>query len=885
LHANELITRDRLIDAVWGQTAPPTAPSIVHGYVRKIRAAIDGTGAQVITRGGGYVLEVLAESIDAKRFERLANDGRRALAVGDADHAQRLLTEALALWRGDPFADLIYEPAFEIEAHRLEDLRLEAKMDRIDAELSLDTGAGLTVELEALVSRHPFVERLWGQLMVALYRIGRQADALNAYRRATAALADQLGIDPGPNLERLERAILRQDPSLETGRPSQRPKTNLPAAPTRFIGRERELIEARALLSANRLLTLIGPGGSGKSRLALQLAAETPEDFPDGVFWVPLHALGDASLVERAVATSLGIDGNVVDHLRDKSVLLILDNFEQVIDAALTVSALLGATPNVKIIVTSRERLRVGFEQLYPVDPLPEDDARALFMERARAVVPSFRYTEAVDEICRRVDNLPLAIELAAARVLLFDPADLLARLGRRLELLGSGPRDAPARHQTLRAAIEWSYRLLPPDEQRLFRSLAVFAGSFTVDSARIVCGANLEDLESLLLKSLLRRADTGRLAMLDTIREYALEFLDESDDAEAVRLRHAEFFLGVALSANLNAGILASGGQHLDIAIAEQHDLRAALGWALERGLVELGLQLAVAMDMFWTSHDPREGMRWLGALLSYPQQESVPPALRAHALRSYGSSTQIAGDEATAERLWEESLDSFGRLHDEHGSAVLLHRLGISAMHRGDLERAQELVDASSSMHERNPVATERAWGLAQSTGTQGAIARDSGHDQDAFELIRRSAALGREVGVSWWVAGMLAELACLSLKAGRVGEAERFGQESLTLADEAGDPAGRVFGVGVLARVAFEQGDLRRAGRLWGAIEDEDGVAPPGGWRHHRQVFAAHMQLDSPAFRHGRTEGRALTLDRGVSLARLASSRFASPDSAMP
>jgi len=212
LHANELVMRDRLIDAVWGETAPATAPSIIHGYVRKIRAAIDGTGARLVTRARGYVLELPAEAIDANRFELLGREGRRALVSGQAELAQRLLAEGLALWRGDAFADLSYEPAVEIEARRLENLRLEARMDRIDAELALDADVGLTGELEALVSRHPFVERLWGQLMTALYRAGRQADALNAYRRAKAALAEELGIDPGPNLERLERAILRQDP-------------------------------------------------------------------------------------------------------------------------------------------------------------------------------------------------------------------------------------------------------------------------------------------------------------------------------------------------------------------------------------------------------------------------------------------------------------------------------------------------------------------------------------------------------------------------------------------------------------------------------------------------------------------------------------------------
>jgi predicted ATPase/class 3 adenylate cyclase len=644
-------------------------------------------------------------------------------------------------------------------------------------------------------------------------------------------------------------------------------RTNLPIQPTPIVGRERELEEAGALVRSHRLLTLTGPGGSGKTRLALQLAAETIEEFPDGVFWVPLQALRDPALVERAIGTSVGADDGLVEFVGSKRLLVLLDNFEQIIEAAPTISSFLAGTPNTKVLVTSREPLQLDSEHRYPIEPLPEDDAEVLFVERARAVAPGFRPAPAVGEICRRLDGLPLAIELAAARVALLNPDELLARLDRRLPLLASRSRDLPARQRTLRATIEWSNELLEPDEQELFRRLAVFRGSFSLDAAEAVCDADLDTIESLVVKNLVRRWGSGRLGMLDTIREYALERLDESAEAEAVRRRHAEFFLAVAESANLNAGKLAPGGQRLDLAIAEQDNIRGAVAWALASGSAALGLELATAMEMYWITDDPREGMRWFARLLKLPEAEAVALDIRAHALRAYGSSTDLAGDDDGAARLYEQSLALFEQLGDEHGRAVLLHRRGIQAMRRGELELARERVEASHDIHE----AIDNRWGLAQTTGTLGAIARDAADGSRAQELIAQSARLAREVGVRWWEGGMLAELAALELNAGRVEEAETLARESLAIAERLHDRPGRVFGVGLLACVAAECGQAERAGRLWGAIEDEEAGAPLGGWRRHRERCEGRIrELAGPEFDRGRAEGRALTLDDAVSIA---------------
>jgi predicted ATPase/class 3 adenylate cyclase len=641
-------------------------------------------------------------------------------------------------------------------------------------------------------------------------------------------------------------------------------RTNLPIQPSPLVGRERELEEAGALVHSHRLLTLTGPGGSGKTRLALQLAAEAVEQFPDGVFWVPLQALRDPALVERAIGASVGADDGLIEHVGNKRLLVLLDNFEQVVEAAPTISSLLAGTPNIKVLVTSREPLHIESEQRYPVEPLPEDDASVLFVERARAVAPGFRPATAVGEICRRLDGLPLAIELAAARVALLDPDELLARLDSRLPLLASRSRDAPARQRTLRASIEWSYDLLEPDEQELFRGLAVFRGSFSIEAAEAICDADLDALESLVVKNLVRRWGSGRLGMLDTIREYAVELLDAAPDADEVYRRHAEHFLSLAEEANLNAS---TGGQRLDIAMPEQDNFRGALAWALRSESIALGLEIATALEALWVADDPNEGIRWFERLFDRPEAKNVSPRLRAEALRAYGSSLHIAGRHETAEEMWAQSLGLFEQLEDEHGRAVLLHRLGISAMWRGELDRARELVEVSDEIHQRRG----DGWGRAQTIGTLGAIARDEGDERSALDLVRESAALAREAGVPWWESGALAELACLSLNVGLLEEGEARARESLAIADQLRDRPGRIFGVGILARVAAERGQSERAGRLWGAIEDEQAGAPLGGWQRHRETCEGRIrELAGPEFERSRAEGRALTLDDAVSLA---------------
>jgi predicted ATPase len=651
-------------------------------------------------------------------------------------------------------------------------------------------------------------------------------------------------------------------------------QTNLPIQSSAFLGRERELDEVGALLRAHRhrLVTLTGPGGSGKTRLALHVAADALEAFPDGVFWVPLQAIRDPALVERAIGAAIGANDGLIEHISNKRLLVVLDNFEQVIEAAPTLAAVLAATPNAKLLVTSREPLQVASERRYPIEPLPDQDAVRLFVERALSVVPDLHVTPAVHEICRRLDRLPLAIELAAARVALLEPDELLARLERTLTLLISRARDAPERQRTLRATIAWSHELLDPGEQTLFRRLAVFRGSFSLEAAEAICGADLYRLESLVVKNLLRRWGSGRLGMLDTIREFALERLDESAETDDVGRRHAEFFCDLAESANLNPNTYDPTRQiRHDLARREQNEIYGALAWALQTGSVLVGLRLATAMGgWLWSINNPEEGVRYFDRLLEKANIGAVPPDVLADALREHGAQAFLAGDNRKSERLIEQSLALYEQLEDEHGRAVMLHRLGLAALWEGGLERARTLVEESRAIHERR----RDEWGVGQTLGALGAIAREAGAEAVARDLIARSAAIARDIGggfADWWASGMLAELACLSLNAGRLGEAETQAREALALAERLHYRAGRVFGVGVLAAIAAARGQLERAGSLWTAVEHEDAVAPLGGWRRHRQACEAVIREARGREVAGPTApGDALTLDDAVRLA---------------
>jgi len=591
LSANEVVSADRLIEELWGEEAPESGRTALQVRVSQLRKALDGAGGRIATRAPGYLLRVDRDELDLYCFERLVSE---ADAAEPAEAAAKL-REALGLWRGAPLDDLSYASFAQPAIRQLEELRLAALEKRIEADLELGRQAELVGELEMLVEEHPLREHLHAQLMLALYRCGRQADALAAYQNARRVLVEQLALEPSAPLRQLERAILRQEasldleatiaaraPSVAAGSESSRPGPredrnvphNLPAQVSSFVGRERELSELRQLLSRARVITLTGAGGVGKTRLALQLAASMLDGSGDGAWFVDLGPLTDATLVAAKLAGVLGVPEqpgrslpqSLIAACGDRQVLVILDNCEHVIgEAAGVVDQLVRGCPRMIILATSREPLAIEGEHLYRVpslfvppagadlDRLLACDAVRLFADRGRQQRSDFavdpQNASAVGRLCRRLDGIPLAIELAAARLRTLHLEEIDNRLDQRFRLLTGGHRITPPRQRTLQALIDWSYDLLNPEEQEMLERLSVFAGGFDLHSAEAVAGAGLDSsvgvldrLAALVDKSLLQADDVGsvRYRMLETVRDYATAKLEERSQTAASALRAA---------------------------------------------------------------------------------------------------------------------------------------------------------------------------------------------------------------------------------------------------------------------------------------------------------------------------------------------------------
>jgi predicted ATPase/class 3 adenylate cyclase len=638
-------------------------------------------------------------------------------------------------------------------------------------------------------------------------------------------------------------------------------QTNLPVPATLFLGREGELAEVGALLARPdvRLLTLTGAGGSGKTRLALQAAGAATDEYAQGVWWVPLAPVRDAAAVLEATARALGASGALAESIGERRLLLLLDNFEHVIGAAADLSPLLAACPNLDVLVTSRERLQLDGEQVYPVPVLARPDARALFVARARAVRPEFQPDAALNELCARLDDLPLALELAAARTIILSTEQLLARLGQRLDLLRGG-RDADLRQQTLRATIEWSYDLLDQDEQKLFARLSVFRGGCTLEAAEAVCDANLDRLQSLVDKSLVRVREQ-RFWMLESIREFALESLRDSGEEDEMNRRHAEFFLELAESAHLSADTIELGQRH-DLVIPEQENLRGAIDGAVERGDTSSALQLAVALEQFWITQDPHEGSRRLESLLA--AASDTPPLLRARALRVLGAATYIAGEFERGNELHEQSLEQFRALGEELAAAHLLDRLASEAMRTGDRARARALSDESLETHRRHGSRT----GEATALGLLANLKADEEQLEEAIEIALQSAALAADAGFFWWQVHQLYHACEWSLALEHLDEAEQHERAALRRAHEIRDRQMTIYLLALAARCAAARSDAEQAGRLWGAIETEEVRGPVGQWEAERDAYAAPVLRTADAeFERGRAAGHTLSLDEAV------------------
>jgi predicted ATPase/DNA-binding SARP family transcriptional activator len=906
ISANLVVSADRLAEDLWSGEPPAHWLPTLRVYVSRLRRAL-GAGA-VLTEPPGYRLGLAAGQLDADAFARLVAAARRDLADGRAEAAAAGLRRALGLWRGPALSGVADLPFARADAARLEEARLSAVEDWVEAELGCGNHAGMAAELDGLVTSYPLRERLRGQRMRALYRCGRQADALRAYQELRAYLSGELGLEPAAALRDLQSAILRQDPALDwqAPPPAALPVPPVPASPepvawrpgspappgraagwlpaeiTSFVGREADLAAVGKLLAAGRLVTLTGPGGSGKTRLARQAGAAVAAGYPDGVWLVDLAPIGDQELVASAVAATLAVreepgrplTDSIAGRLRNSEALLIADNCEHVVGAAAGLAAaLLAACPALRILATSQTRLGVPGEAIWPVPPLsvppsaasgPADVAEAesvrLLCDRAALARPGFSLTAGnaadIGEICRRLDGIPLAIELAAARLGTLTPAQLAARLGNRFGVLTGGSRTALARHRTLRAAISWSHELLDEREQTCLRRMAVFAGGCTIDAAEAVCAdaslpaeAVLEAVASLVDRSLLtteERCGSMRYGMLESVRQYAREQLIEAGEYDQLSRRHLAWLLDLAGRADLDG---ADQSAWLDLLEADHGNFRAGLEWALTAPQADSALALAGDLAAFWVARGHLgEGRRWLAAALGAAAAQDDPRA-RATALDGAAQLAHACGDFPAQQGHLRESLGIWRGLGQAAHVAHCLSELGVVAQIRGDIAAARPLLDEAlesaslagdqrqiamalnglgrfalqddppraAACFEEALACIRQVGDLRRTTIILGNLAiaiRNQGRIIPARATMEEQLACARELGDRTQIGAALTNLGLAAAEAGDLGAARASQDEALRLAGEIGDRRLETYALGNSALVCRLDGDYPAA-----------------------------------------------------------------------
>jgi predicted ATPase/DNA-binding XRE family transcriptional regulator len=764
-------------------------------------------------------------------------------------------------------------------------------------------GQWLKQRRKALSLTQEDLARRIGCAAVTLRKI--EADERRPSEQIAELLAQQLSI-PADELKifiRFARAETAGVPVF--GKISFHSPTNLPPQPTLLIGRDADVaaIYKRLLLPESRLLTLLGPPGIGKTRLAQQAAAEVLDAFAHGVFFVALAPISDASLVVTTIANTLGIPNagpqtpqeRLKLFLRDKQMLLVLDNFEQILSAAPQIGELLAACPLLKILVTSRAPLRIRPERQFPVppldlpdlDPLPDVEnlaqysAVTLFLERAQAVKPDFALVQdnapTVAAICSRLDGLPLAIELISARVKLLPPTALLERLSGRLMLQSDGLRDIEPRHRTLNNAIDWSYQLLSVDEQVLFRRIGVFEGGWTLDAAEAVCVHNLslhviDGLASLLDKSLIKQEamsdGSPRFMMLETIREYALGQLANRGELETLQQLHARYFMTMVDTLNSPTG--EPVGQWLEHFELELANLRVALNWSQAVGASEVELRMALGLFHFWRMRGHmEEGSTWLQHGLALYHSE-IDQELRAKALNALGLLFLFQGDLKAAQAHFEESLTLFRILGDTSLLADILNDYGMVLGMRGNTELAISVLEESLALWRQ----VGDTSGIAQTLFFRGNLAYLLRDNKLAGALWEESLAAKRAFGDTWMIANLLPNLAMVALDQGDHRKAEAYLTESLTILREMGERWQIVHTLEVCACLAAQgtQANLLRSARIFGATEKlrETLAAPMMLFQrdfNERGIAHLRAQLDEETFRTAWAEGRGMTLEQTV------------------
>ncbi|WP_067972687.1 AfsR/SARP family transcriptional regulator [Nocardiopsis trehalosi] len=949
-HEGRPVSADRLIDDLWGGAPPRNPAGALQVKVSQLRRALDDAepGARDLVsfeESLGYRLRADAEAVDARRFTGLLARAREAAAPRSrAD----LLTEALGLWRGPAYADFADAEFARPVIAFLEERRLTAFEEREDALLEIGEPGAPVGELGDLVDRHPLRERLRSAYMRALYGAGRQSEALGTYDDLRSRLREELGLDPGPEIAELHRRILEQDSALAAV-PGARPRTNLPAQISELIGREEALAQVGALLGSARLVTLTGSGGVGKTRLALETAAQAAANHPDGVWLVELAGLdrtagtpGGGRLAETVNAV-LGIRDDtasgmprsgvptdpaerLADALRSRRTLLVLDNCEHVVDeVAALAERLLRAAPHVRILATGQEPLGLAGESVWPVPPLqsphsPADigpaalrrfSAVRLFEARAAAAVPGFAVdaanARAVAAVCRRLDGVPLALELAATRLRALDVHDLAERLDDRFRLLSSGLRGAPARQRTLRAMIDWSWELLSGPERLVLRRLAVHAEGCALDAAEEVCAdggdvrpADVLDLLARLVdRSMVDRTGGGggtRYRLLESVAAYALDRLEEAGETERVRFRHLAFYAGLAERAEPR---LRGSEQRLWLGRldAEHGNLRAALDWAVQRGDARLALRLVNALAWYWYLRGRiGEARRAFGTALAIRAEAPAPARARAEAWRTgldllsehtEGFATPAeaiadpgeraraecflsdvllgAGDLDLSRELVARSLPVLRRLGDRWGTAAALATEAGQALVRGDLDTLERSGEESLALFEE----LGDRWGQVRALDLLARLTEIRGHHRRSAVLCREGLRLAEELGLWLQVSLLRSGLGRIALLAGDHAGSDRHHERARALAAEHGYRPGEAFALTGLALTA------RRAGRL---DEAESLMREALGWEREVRFapgialglaelgFTAEQRGDAAAAEELHREGLAVARETG-------------------
>ncbi|HVH51454.1 MAG TPA: adenylate/guanylate cyclase domain-containing protein [Gaiellaceae bacterium] len=638
--------------------------------------------------------------------------------------------------------------------------------------------------------------------------------------------------------------------------------TNLPIAASALLDREQEVRELVSLISnGTRLVTVTGPGGTGKTRLGLQVAAELVGAIADGVFWVPLSELSDADLVVPTVAQTLGSTGEITASIRGREALLLLDNAEHLLAAAESLAELLAVAPRLRLLVTSRAPLRVSGEREYPLEPLPEAHAVMLFVERAQAIGQEVQPDETVAAICRRLDGLPLAVELAAARTKLLDPATLLHRLERALPILTGGPRDAPERQRTLRGAIEWSYELLEDRPRTIFRRLAVFVGGCSLEAAEEVCEADLDLLAALVDLSLLKPVGTGRFLMLETIREYAHEQLDASGEAGELREKHALFYAELAERARVELGGNARALWESRLE-TELPNIRAALTWAAERR-PEVLRRFVRALRIFWNTHGYlREGRTWLERAL----ETGVEGLERAEILGGLGWICQAMGDGEGAAAAAEERLELARAANDAKNLTGALGLQAVLAEERGELERAERLHEECIAISRADGRRPER-----QAGDYAEFLLRQRRH-AEAAELFEDCLSAARQHHDTFLVGRYTADIGALEMMEGRPAEALPRLSEGVRILYGLGERYGTVYCLPLLAEAYAALGDSERGAKLLGAADSQLEVTGLALWaegarRRELTVAVLRDALGQERYAELWAEGAAMSFDEAV------------------